>query len=278
MTRSPSEYYVRYLLSHNPAASDAELYELCDSYRFYNVSTGYIRALRSEMQPIPDRARLMTPGPEELKWLRRHRILVIWTEPDVRKQVTRILEHSRLREFVESMIVAGYEALEMVKFLDDFTPQGLKAYEHYVFNLGLLSSTELDTFLASKSPIYRALWHNRSHDAKELVLHLNGVAPYQATVESAGRRVINMINSRLFMLASEMPSLDDSTLLRNYTMALRAAAAVVGTGDDAASELKKVLDSIVFDTDTDGIRSFEELKRGAATRPGRGGTPEEDAV
>lgn len=264
--RSPSEKMVAFLVSASPDDSDADILEACKKYRLYNVGRSLISHVRKELEPIPNAKLLANPSEEEVKWLRKHGLFSIWTNPDIRVQLDFILRRDNLREFIESSHLAGYTSLDIAKMLPPKVDvRGVDAYLHYVFNLTSMSYSDIEAFLALRSPVMRAIWNNRGSMAKKFVLQKFGVVPYDATVEETGKLVIRLISERLFTLSSGTPSEEDASLLKDYTSALKNAASLVGAQDEASHELKKVLDSLELDQEDEDIITYDRLIGGELT-------------
>lgn len=257
--KHPAECFIKYLISADPGASPESIEAVLSLYNIFHADAEYIRRVRSEMGDIPEPERLAKPDRGSLRWMRKHQIAQLWTSKEVRHGVTAILENIRVKGLVERMLISGYFPSEIESFLTLATATDIQNYRHYVFNLESLSPDELTEFLIAQGRLYLNLWTNRGPDAKQYLLHHEGLAPVEATIETVGTRIVRLVNDRIFQLSSERPSVEDSRVLKNYSGALANAAGVLGSGSDAVTEFRKVIDKLHLNPEDDGIVTFDDL-------------------
>ena len=154
--RSPAETYLKYLLLHPKRYTNAQILDICQFVQLDYLGEWYLNKLRAQLKPptpfhpfdrnhAPSRKFLMVSG---LFW--------IFCPDKHGKNAFAILEQPRVKEFVESMIIAHATHIAIAARLRksyhyDCTAADIDRYGAFFWNVNLLDSTELRALLALRA-------------------------------------------------------------------------------------------------------------------------------
>jgi len=181
--RSPSEYYIKFLLAHPDQYDEAHVKRICELHNLEYLGEWYLQQLRSQLQlPKPfhptDQLHLTSQ-----RFIRKEMIQRAFLPNDAMKIALSILEKATTRELVEVMILSGAPHQAIVFGLNArlhfvATVEAIDLYRHYFWDVDLLDTTELRAFLemrlervmAHDDPKMRAqyshLWRQRHNDPR----------------------------------------------------------------------------------------------------------------
>jgi hypothetical protein len=174
--RSPSEYYLKYLIVHPDAYDDDDLLEnICPELGLDALGHWYLDKLHQACEPpVPfhphDSMHFVSQ-----KFLRREKLHDAFQPSEGMKQARAILNRPRVRELIEVMMLSGapdtaVEDALVFKFGFEIAPKCVKLYRHYFWNLELLDTTEtrailqmrFENVLDSKEPGVKAQYSSLS--------------------------------------------------------------------------------------------------------------------
>lgn len=150
--RSPSEYYIKFLVAHPDRYDNGRIKLICDHMGVDYLGDWYIDRLRSFMQvPKPFNPSDQFHLPSQ-RFIRKELIQRAFFPNEAMKQALKIVEASRPRELVEVMILSGapHEAVVYgLKMRMDMIVEedAIDYYRHYFWDVDLLDTTEMQAFL-----------------------------------------------------------------------------------------------------------------------------------
>lgn len=151
--RSPSEYYIKYLVVSG--LDNASVKKACDLHGLVWLGDWYLNELRARARPPNP----FLPGDQThtptRTFLIREMIQLAFYPDDPMKKALKILEKPRLRELVEVMIVSGAPTDATVYALEkrhrfSCSEYALALYRHYFWDIDLLDSNDMRALMRFK--------------------------------------------------------------------------------------------------------------------------------
>lgn len=148
--RSPSEYYIRYLLLMG--LGHRRVNKVLESIGMPGCKSGYLGDLRESMAPPRPFRPEATTG-MVAKWKKRQMLWPAFHRDQYMDEATDILGNHETRSIVESLVLSGCPDDVIVQLLHDRTglrlfEESIRYYRHFFWNRSLLSMEEWDDFLA----------------------------------------------------------------------------------------------------------------------------------
>lgn len=151
--RSPSEYYIKYLVVSG--LDNAQIAKTCDGHGLVWLGDWYLNDLRAAHKPPnPFLPADPTHAPTRV-FLTKEMIRLAFYPDDAMKKALRILEKPRLRELVEVMVMSGAPTDATVYALElrhgfKCSEFAIALYRHYFWDIDLLDSNEMRALLRIK--------------------------------------------------------------------------------------------------------------------------------
>lgn len=153
--RSPCEQYLKFLLCHPDGYSPADIRAMVRMQQLDFIGMPYLERLKRDMvipRPFrPDGAYHTV----SMRFMRREGITLLF-KPDAHMvTATSILSQPRAKELAESMIISradpSWTCAALKKNGHYATPESIKLYAQYYFNINLVDATDLRTLLELRS-------------------------------------------------------------------------------------------------------------------------------
>ncbi len=257
--RHPSEYFIRYLMTApDPSASDN------DWVSHAVVSLGYPR-------PDPDylatvRAQLEADCPwnfqpknryhkESQKYLRDHNISALHHPDKATREAHLIVTDLKARPLIENLLLGRMEPKDIAKRVnirlgEYFTADGIEAYGHYYWNVGLLRVEEWATLL-EEYEIQRQNTLAILQVGPSMALHKAG---FQTQIES--KTILKEMMEGLYFDFREWKTKPHSESRTRAITSLAKAAVIV---DVQLSQADSAL--------RDSLKAFEQFRMQTAQKP-----------
>jgi hypothetical protein len=150
--RSPSEYYIKYLVVHPDGYDNDRIRSICTRLDIEILGNWYLDQLRSTVRPpSPFFPQDPSHWPSQ-KFIQRECLRSIFAPNESMLKAQQILEKPRLRELVEVMVLSGApsEAISRAlavraRYICD--EHAITLYRHYFWDIDLLDSNEMRAFL-----------------------------------------------------------------------------------------------------------------------------------
>lgn len=235
----------------------------CQDYDLLVPDTPYLTRLRKKNK-LPTKYKPKYPNKTTKKWWKKHGVYDMWRQSAAARRSLKILENSKLREIVEYIILSPLDVEDYNGQLPrDITPKVVKTYEHYFFNVGLLSSDDLHNFLQIKGGLSRSLASCSDRGmAKDLLKYITEGEDIGASSGALSKKLIDLISLRLLRIRFEGPSLDDASMLKGYANALRTSQDVYNESSAASEELLDLFLRFDHGSEKEDLKTFNELKKG----------------
>lgn len=160
LVKHPAEYFIRYLLLRDPAATDASLMKLMDDWGFLQPAQTYWGFLRGRLQERPDDFNpLNRHHRPSMKFLRDQQVYDLFYPTDSVEGAWKILIDPSQRLIVEQALMARLDFKLVAQKLNKknnwfLTADSLQMFYHFFWNVKLLTFDEWGRFLYGRSSMY----------------------------------------------------------------------------------------------------------------------------
>lgn len=276
--RSPSEYFIKYLISQREHDENVIL-RILEDFELEGLTGQYIKDLQRKMEPYPDPWSPGTKDEGSDAFLRKHGIKDLWYPSAPVKEAYTILGNPQLRADVEQLLLAPIRVEEVVKRLSQhheikLTPEGVTAFGHYFWNKSLLSMDEWVFFLENRPGAYERTTALRvSPDvAATIVPWLSGLTgpPPGFNSGSVARRVRDVAFLKILEIEHQPATLAHSKMMKNYEDVIRAAESEMRQSDVALKDVLKAFEKFRMRKDSDSIPSIEQVAGPNYSQSGEG--------
>lgn len=282
--RSPAEYYLKYLVSHPDLYTDKEIESLLLDRGLNYRGPEYTTRVRGQtIAPIPFR-----PYDEEHLtsqcFISKHRIYSQYHRDAATREADSILANAAAREFVESMLLvrATPELISrgVLRVGADLfiSPEGVKRYRHYYWNVNLLGFTEMralltDIGIAGGKSFEKAF----RKDSRRLVAELPYnpvsamIAQAKMGITPVGMDYTELLDRLKFnsLLKCYQFTMDDgpfsSTMARDYIQIAQAATEMLEKSAHPEEKLLERFKSLQLELDATPIPNIKQLSEGRHT-------------
>lgn len=287
--RSPAEVYTKYLLLHPRGYTDDEVGRILEYANLPHLGGWYLKKLKDDLvkpdpfypfdaRHLPSRAFLLT---ERLGW--------IFAPDEYGKQAFEILELPRVREFVETMLLAHAPPVSIAGVLArryDFacTETSVVRYKDFFWNVDLLDATEMRAILelqqirlatstdpdmamqaaALKYPLFR--------DARRAAADMPftpfaamstqvklGIFPGKLDQPKLLEQASGLLMMRVLEAATH-DGKDASNKAMNWSIALGKIMEAKEKVADPTADITEQLQRVVYRTDNSPVPTFQQLK------------------
>jgi len=150
--RSPAERYIKYLLLQDEKPTTEQVKEQLLEYNRVFVSDAYIERLRSRLKPpVPFHPHDMRHLPS-LRFLQQEKVARLFHREHPMEVAFHILEHPRVQEFVEAMILCRTQYQAISNFVQfqwqvQCSCTGVEYYKDYFWDIDLLDASGVRVML-----------------------------------------------------------------------------------------------------------------------------------
>jgi len=250
MIRSPSEFFLRYLISRNElVTTEEELKEQIDeisrimnSMNLESIGLGYIQNLIADMtQTRPGDYFPDNPHHKKSKeYLKYHRIFDMWYPTKEVRESNLILSDLFLREKIEPLMLSTITPSSIIRKVRKYTSisltvGGIGAYGHYYWNRNLMSKGEWLDFLryrTGKNPYIQSLVISPDVAPQHLpwIVGVSGPKKVFNTAEAASR-IGQIAFKHALELENQPASFKTTSALRNCMSTLKDADEIMRRSD-----------------------------------------------
>lgn len=277
-TRSPSEYYIKYLISKQDELDPEEVQVLCERIYLDPIDLSYIRDVARFMEDCPSTFDGVDPRHSETRgWLKAEKIYDMWfPTPSVREALL-ILSDVFLREKLEPLLLSSVRHDVVAKKLRRhtsiaLTTGGVRTYGHYFWNRRLLTQTQWLEYLSRHtyahqmrasltSPVDQAVQH------VPWVVNIQG-PPNNFSLAEAARRMGQIALKFSLELEQRPSSIETTASLKNCIIVLDKADQISRRSDVGLQEVLKQFQKFRMRTNKKHVINVEELTDGNFGRPG----------
>ena len=271
--RSPSEFFVRFLISQGDQDSNT-IVHILEDHQLEPVGIRYIEKLQSNMLPRPEPwAPTPNLGNEEeqiatREYLRKYGIHDLWYPSPAAQEAYQILGNPRLRENTEQLLLSPLRVEEIVRRLNDYhkvklTAEGVEAFGHYFWNRKLLSMGEWVEFMENRPSSYSRITTLRSSpDTADMVVPwLAGMSgpPSSINTGAVARRMRDVAFLKVLEIERMPACLDHARMMKDYMSIIKAAEDEMRQSDVALREVLNAFEKFRMKKDDQKIPAIEDV-------------------
>lgn len=275
-SRSPSEYFIKYLISQGKFDTNAIL-RMLEDYGMDGLSSQYIDKLATSMNPVP---KPWDPTTQKCKaYLRKQKISGLWYPDDHVKEAYEIIASPQLRADVEQLLLSPLKIDDVVSRLNkhhgiSLSVEGIQAYGHYFWNKSLLPMYEWVEFLENRPDAFdRVTALKAAPDmAQKLVPWVAGMSgpPAGLNTGTVARRMRDIAFMKVLETERQPASLAHSKMMKNYMDVIRAAESEMRQSDVALKDVLQAFEKFRLRKDTTNVPAIEDVAGPNFSQSGEG--------
>lgn len=278
VSRSPSEFFIKFLLSqgeHEPA----QVLRILEDFGLEGLTVGYIKKLQIGMEPRPDPWDLTDPEGQTKTYLRKHGIHDLWFPHKHVQEAYKILSAPQLRADVQQLLLSPLRIEEVVARLNKHQPmqltvEGVEAFRHYFWNKSLLPMSEWVEFLEERPLANENITMLRiSPDvAQSLVPWIAGMSgpPASLNTGTVARRMRDVAFLKVLEIERQPATLAHSKMMKNYSDVIRGMEAEMRQSEVALRDVLKAFEKFHLRKDDTAVPAIEEVAGPNYSRSGEG--------
>jgi hypothetical protein len=270
--RSPSENFIKFLISKKEFHSTQIIALLEDYALHHNVNADTIRTLTRRMGDIPEPDAIVSKNVVDQRlakeWYRAQGILGLWLpNEDVRGAYT-LLTQVQVRKNLEPLLLSPLRIEEITKRINkhhnlSITVTTVEAYGHYFWNKNLLSMQDWVAFMQLRGDAWSGIAALKaSPDVASMVVPwvtgLSGPPPNLNTGIVA-RRMRDVAFMKVLETEREQASVDHSKMMKNYMDVIKASESEMRQSDVALKDVLKAFEKFRMKRDEGDVPSIEDV-------------------
>lgn len=283
--RSPSEFYIRYLISAQESLDEeeintSEIMQALESLGLDGLSPSYIRELSKSMDPRPDPyfPASSSDSPSR-KYLKEHKIYDMWHPNAGVREAQLMLSDYFLREKLEPMLLSSLShsiiARKLRKYTSiSLTADGVRAFGHYFWNRRLLTQSQWMEYLRGMSyrNVYVQSLVTSTDVAPKHLPYVMGISgPGQAfNSAEAAARIGQIAFKQALELEHRPASLDNTMALKNCMTTIEKADGIMRRSDVALRDVLRQFQKFRMKLDDARVVDVRQLTSGNYSKSGEG--------
>ena len=301
--RSPSEYFIRFLLSkqylENPDSPEAEVGDVTgrfvpddilrylETLQLDGLNHQYIREVIASMLPFPTPFIPLDASHKASRaFLKTHKIYDMWHTTAAVIEAQQIVLDGYLREKLEPLLLSCLTPTQLIRRLRKYTSitltiSGLEAYGHYFWNRRLLSQGEWLRYLENRPN--RNVYNQSLMTSPDLavshlpwVVGISGPSPTFNVAEAAAR-IGQIALKHALELEHKSATAETTMALRNCMVTIEKADQVMRRSDVALRDVLKQFQKFRMRVDDAKLLDVQQLTGGNFSKSGEGtDTPSDD--
>lgn len=289
--RSPSEFYIRYLISAQESAAEDdlnanEIMQALESLGLDGLSPSYVREVAKTMDPRPDPYVPDNPADRASReYLKLHKIFDMWHPNRGVREARLILSDTFLREKLEPLLLSSMPHPSIARKLRKYTSisltaEGVTAFSHYFWNRRLLTQPQWMDYLQGMT--FRNVYVQSlvtSHDMVPrhlpYVMGIQGPGASFNSAEAAAR--MGQIAFKYALELEHRPAtLDNTMALKNCMSTVEKADTIMRKSDVALRDVLRQFQKFRMKLDEAKIIDVHQLTDGNYSKSGEGTDAEDE--
>jgi hypothetical protein len=265
--RSPSEYFIKFLLSQQEHET-GQILRVLEDFGLDGLNVAYIKQLESGMKPFPDPWDPTEKDGPTKHYLKKHGIHDLWFPHQHVKEAYTILSSPQLRADVQQLLLSPLRVEEVTKRINKhhdikLTVEGIEAFRHYFWNKSLLSMGEWVEYLEERPLASESITMLRiSPDvAQSLVPWIAGMSgpPANLNTGTVARRMRDIAFLKVLEIERSPATLAHSKMMKNYADVIRGMEAEMRQSEVALRDVLKAFEKFRLRKDESTTPSIEEV-------------------
>jgi hypothetical protein len=272
---SPSEYFVKYLISRDEFTPQTIQGALEDYGLGTGINPDYIRKLQKKLGTRPDP--FVTTGitidqRNTKEWLKSHGIYGLWYPSKAVEEAYGILGKVGVRADLEALLLSPLRVEDVTKRINKhfnltLSVEGVEAFGHYFWDKNLLTMPQWVSFLTERGEgiagAERALTSLRAApDVAHLVVPwVTGMSGPPANLNTGfvARRMRDTAFMKVLETERDSAGLNHSKMMKNYMDVIKIAENEMRQSDVALKDVLKAFEKFRMRRDDKEIPSIEEV-------------------
>jgi|GEM_PF-5171196 len=289
--RSPSEFYIRFLISRidyedHDELNANEILQTLDSVGLDGLSPSYIREVGRTMLPRPSGYTPQDPHHRPSReYLKQNKIYDMWHPNRGTREAQLILMDFFLREKLEPLLLSNLSHPSIARKLRKYTSialtsQGVLAYGHFFWNRKLLTQPQWLEFLRSRTytnPHVQSLVTTPDVAPRHLpwVIGISGPDDSFNTAEAASR-IGKIAFKHALELEHRPATLDNTMALKNCMSTIEKADVIMRRSDVALKDVLRQFQKFRMKLDPAKVIDAKQLTGGNFSKSGEGTDVDDD--
>lgn len=278
ITRSPAEYFIKFLLSQQENDTNAIL-RIVEDFGLVGLTSRYIDNLRMRMEPFPYP---WNPGKKigpTRDFLKSHGIYDLWFPNDHVKEAYEILGNPQLRADVEQLLLSPLRIEDVVARLNKhheiaLTVTGVLTFRHYFWNRKLLPMHEWVELMEDRPYVnnHIAVMTVSPDMASALVPWVMGYSgpPANLNTGTVSKRIRDVAFLKILEIERHPATLAHSKMMKNYSDVVKMAESEMRQSDVALKDVLQAFEKFRLRRDDSPVPSIEEVAGPNYSRSGEG--------
>lgn len=291
-SRSPAEYFIRYLFSRREYEVDT-VCGLLDDYEIAYPDMRYLEKVQAKLDPFPEPFVEVPKKSNKAgylatrQWLKKKGIHDLWYPTEAVQEAYRILGEPRVRALAEDFLLSPMKVEDMTAALNkhfkiNLTPEGLSTFGHYFWNRILLTDDEWMSLLDERKPLGAAATIVKaSPDVANMVVPwvtgLSGPPP-NITSGSVARRVRDVAFMKLLEIERRSAGEEHAKTMALYMKTITAAENEMRQSDVALKDVLTAFEKFRLNKDPQQVPSIEKVAKLNFSQSGGGTGGEANVV
>ena len=283
-SRSPSEYFIRFLVSRQDADTET-IAAILDDHEIVYKNNRYLEQVKSRMDPFPAPF-LAAPSKKHKEghlatkvWLKKKGIHDLWYPTEAVQEAYRILGEPRVRSMLEDLLLSPMRVEEITKHVNKhfgiaLTVDGVATFGHYFWNKNLLTPDEWISVLGERKPESSAkvIVQSAPDVANMIVPWVTGLSGPPANINSGtvARRVRDVAFMKLLEIERRPAGDDHSKTMAQYMKVVCLAENEMRQSDVALKDVLSAFEKFRLNKDAKPVPSIEKVAKLNYSQSGAG--------
>lgn len=278
ITRSPAEYFIKFLISQKEHDSNAIL-RVLDDLGLEGLTNRYIDKLRIRMEPWPDPWTPDNHSKQAREYLKAQGIHDLWFPTDQVKEAYDILNSPQLRADVEQLLLSPLRIEDVVARINRhhgiiLTILGVRTFGHYFWNRKLLPMHEWIELMDGRPIVnnHAAIMTVSPDMASSLVPWAMGYEgpPANLSTGVVAKRIRDVAFLKILEIERHPATLAHSKMMKNYSDVVKMAESEMRQSDVALKDVLTAFEKFRLRRDDSDVPSIEEVAGPNYSRSGEG--------
>lgn len=278
ITRSPAEYFIKFLLSQGEHDTNAVL-RIIEDFGLLGLTSRYVDHLRLKMEPRPSPWRPEKPTEKVKVYLKKHGIYDLWFPSAHVQEAYEILGNPQLRADVEQLLLSPLRIEDAVARINKhheivLTIPGVQSFGHYFWNRKLLPMHEWIELMEERPSAnnHMAVMTVSPDVASALVPWAMGYSgpPTHLSTGTVSKRLRDVAYLKILEIERNPATLAHSKMMKNYSDVVKMAENEMRQSDVALKDVLQAFEKFRLRRDDKSVPSIEEVAGSNYSRSGEG--------
>ena len=285
-SRSPAEFFIRFLFSRQEYATDTVEGILDDHELAYPMASArYLERIKESLTPFPEPFVAVPKKKDKsaylatCQWLKRKGVHDLWYPTEAVQEAYRILGEPRVRALTEDLLLSPMRVEEATVQLNRYfkinlTPEGVSTFGHYFWNKILLTDDEWMSLLDERKPrgVAQTIVRAAPDVANMIVPWVTGLSgpPTNITSGSVSKRIRDVAFLKLLEIERQPACELHSRTMAQYMKVVCAAESELRQSEVALNDTLAAFKKFDLRKDAKPVPSIEQVAKLNYSQSGAG--------